>query len=341
MGVNLGKIIEGKEIELSSLSGKKIAIDAFNAIFQFLSIIRDKETGEPLKDSKGRITSHLSGIFYRTANLIEFGIKPIFVFDGEPPDFKKKTIEKREKMRLEAERKMKEAIEKGEEFFKYAQATARINEEIIEDSKKLLNYMGVPWIQAPSEGEAQCSFMCKNGDVDFSASQDYDSLLFGSPHLVRNLTISGRKKRPNVNIFYEVMPEVINLDEVLKELEITREQLIILGMLVGTDYNIGVKGIGPKKALKYVKENKNLESIINGLSWTEDVDINEVFDFFMNPIVTEDYNIEWKKPDVDKIIKFMVDEHNFSQERVEKTIDKLESGYIKSSQKTLGKWFVK
>lgn len=339
MGVSLSKLIKGREIELNFLSGKKVAIDAFNTIFQFLSIIRDRESGEPLKDSKGMVTSHLSGILYRTTNLLEVGIKPVFVFDGEPPIFKKRTIEERERIKREAEKKMKGALERGEEVFKYAQATSRLNDAMIEESKLLLDYMGVPWIQAPSEGEAQCSFMCKKGDVDYSSSQDYDSLLFGSSHLVRNLSVSGRKRLPRTNTFYELKPEVIELKEALAELGITRQQLIILGMLIGTDYNMGVMGVGPKKALKMVTENKSLEAVINGLSWTEKTDINKVFDFFMNPPSTEDYVLEWKEAQIDKIISFMVDKHDFSSDRITKITDKLKAGKSKSSQDNLGKWF--
>ncbi len=341
MGVSLGKLVAAKEIELKSLAGKSIAIDAFNTIFQFLSIIRDRTTGEPLKDSKGRVTSHLSGILYRISSLLELGIKPVFVFDGKPPPFKRKTIEERERIKQEAEKKMKEAMERGEEVMKYAQATSRLTNDMIEDSKALLGYMGIPWIQAPSEGEAQCCFMANRGDVNFTASQDYDSLLFGSPRLIRNLSISGRKKLPGKNVYYELKPELLELKAVLEELGITREQLIIIGMLVGTDYNMGVNGVGPKKALKIVKESGSLETVMNGLTWTEDVDIREVFDFFINPPSSEDYKLEWKPPDADKIVKFMTDEHDFSRERMEKTLERIRSGQNKSGQGSLGKWLIK
>ena len=219
MGVQLGDIIPKEEIELHELSGMKIAIDAHNNLYQYLSIIRDKLTGEPLKDSKGRITSHLSGLFYRTANLIEIGIKPCFVFDGEPPEFKKITLEERIEAKEKAREKWEEALEKGEKAITYAQAAAVLSEEMIEDAKKLLDYMGIPWVQAKSEGEAQCAYMCKKGDVDFSASQDYDSLLFGSPFLIRNISISGKRKLPRKEIYIEIKPEIIELKKVLEELE--------------------------------------------------------------------------------------------------------------------------
>ncbi|HLC59348.1 MAG TPA: flap endonuclease-1 [archaeon] len=341
MGVSLSKLVHGKEIDLKFLSGKRIAIDAFNTIFQFLSIIRDRETGEPLKDRKGMVTSHLSGLLYRTANLVEAGIKPAFVFDGQPPEFKRKTIEERQKVKADAEKKMKEARESGGDVFKYAQATSRLTDDMIKEAKTLLGLMGIPWFQAPSEGEAQCAVMCKRGDVDYSASQDYDSLLFGSPHFIRNLSISGRKKMPGRNIFYELKPEVLTISEVLSKLGITHDQLIVLGMLIGTDYNVGVKGVGPMKALKIVKESKKLEEIINGLNWTEMTNINDVFEFFKNPPFDENYQLEWKEPDITGITDFMVDKHDFSQDRIVKVLDRVKDGYKKSAQETLGKWFKK
>lgn len=240
MGVPIGDLVPRKEIDLENLYGKKIAIDALNAIYQFLSTIRQRD-GTPLMDSKGRITSHLSGLFYRTINLMEAGIKPAYVFDGKPPEFKRKELEKRREAREEAELKWKEALAKGnlEEARKYAQRATKVNEMLIEDAKKLLQLMGIPIIQAPSEGEAQAAYMASKGDVYASASQDYDSLLFGAPRLIRNLTITGKRKMPGKDVYVEIKPELVVLDEVLKELKITREKLIELAILVGTDYNPG------------------------------------------------------------------------------------------------------
>ncbi|MBI2084789.1 MAG: flap endonuclease-1 [Candidatus Aenigmarchaeota archaeon] len=339
MGVQISSIIPSKEIELTDLAGKKIAVDALNTLFQFLAIIRDRMTGEPLKDSKGRITSHLSGLFYRTSNLIEAGIKPVFVFDGKPPEFKRETLEAREVAKKEAERKWEEAVERGEAAIKYAQAASRMTDDMLEGSKKLLDYMGIPHVQAPSEGEMQCAFMCKKGEVWASASQDYDSVLDGSPRLVRNLSISGRKKLPGKEVYVEVKPELIELDKVLSELGITHEQLVVLGILVGTDYNPnGVKGIGPKTALKLVKEHKTLKKVMENVEWTFDVKAEDIYEFFLNPPAVEDYKLEWKAPDKKKLMDFMVDEHDFSAERMEKVIDKLQENYNKSKQSSLSGW---
>ncbi|HKZ39867.1 MAG TPA: flap endonuclease-1, partial [Candidatus Hodarchaeales archaeon] len=243
MGVAISKLVPKKEIEFSDLKGKRIAIDAFNTIFQFLSIIRDRITGEPLKDHKGRVTSHLSGLLYRTTNMLEAGIRPVYVFDGKYPEFKKKTIAEREQVREEARKKWEEAVRAGKPAMKYAQAASEMTQDILESSKEILELMGIPWIQAVSEGEAQCSHMCIKGDVWATGSQDADSLLFGTPRLVKNLSSSGRKKVPNKEVYIEVRPELIELKAVLHALGLTREQLIMVGLLIGTDYNEGIKGV--------------------------------------------------------------------------------------------------
>jgi flap endonuclease-1 len=337
MGVDIGELFEKEQVEIEYFSGKKVAIDAFNALYQFLATIRQPD-GTPLKDSQGRITSHLSGILYRVSNMVEMGIKPVFVFDGEPPKFKKAEIEQRRKIREEAERKWKRALELGlEDARKYAQQATRVDEYIVESAKKLLKLMGIPIVQAPSEGEAQAAYMAKKGDVDFTGSQDYDSLLFGSPKLARNLTITGKRKLPGKNVYVEVKPEVIELEPNLKRLGITREQLVDIALLIGTDYNEGVEGVGIKKAYKYVKAYGDVFKVLRVLKVQPKEPIEEIREFFLNPPVTDDYEIRFEKPDEDGIIEFLCEEHDFSRERVEKAVEKLKA--IKSDQMTLERWF--
>jgi flap endonuclease-1 len=340
MGVQIQPLIQAKEIDFTCLSGKIIGIDAYNALYQFISIIRQRPTGEFLRDSKGRITSHLSGLFYRTINLLEYNIKPVYVFDGVPPEFKTSTINSRKKIREEAEKKWKESIERGdmEEAFIHAQAAVTVTDEMIEESKLLLKYMGIPVVEAKSEGEAQLAFMCKKGDIWASASQDYDALLFGSPRLIRNLSISGKRKLPRKEIYVEIKPELIELEELLKQYEITREQLIIIGMLIGTDYNPGVHRVGPKTALKLVSQYRTLEEVIKHVSWECDIDLNEIYNFFLSPPVNNNYEIKWEPMQKDKIIKLMVDEHDFSKERIENALNKVERILDEAKQKTLSEW---
>ncbi|MDH7477807.1 MAG: flap endonuclease-1 [Candidatus Bathyarchaeota archaeon] len=343
MGVNLRDLVPKKIVRLEDLSGKSIAIDAYNALYQFLAIIRQPD-GTPLKDTMGRITSHLSGLLYRTSNLVEMGIKPIYVFDGTPPTLKEVEIKRRMKAKEEALIRYEQAIKEGkiEEARMYAQATSRLKDYMAEDSKKLLDLMGIPWIQAPSEGEAQAAHIVKRGDADYCASQDYDSLLFGAPRLVRNVTISGRRKLPSKNVYIEVIPEVVELESVLQECNITYEQLIDVGILIGTDFNPdGVKGLGPKTALKLIKEYGNIESAMPYLKNAEfPVEPQRIREIFLHPKVTNNYKIEWKEPDVEGIVNFICKERDFSEDRVRKAVEKMQKGITKQKGKTtLEEWF--
>ncbi len=336
MGVKISELVPKKEIKMEHLANKVLAVDALNAIYQFLSIIRQAD-GTPLKDSNGRITSHLSGLFYRNVNLLEKGLKLVYVFDGERPQFKEKTVEERQRAREEAAEKWRAALEAGmmEEAKKYAQAAVTLDEYMIAESKELLEAMGIAVIQAPSEGEAQAAYFVKKGKAYASVSQDMDSLLFGSPRMIRNLNITGRRKIPGRPYFKEITPEMIELRELLSVLGITQDELIILGILVGTDYNPeGVRGIGPKKALKLVREYRTLDEVLTHVNWEHDVDPHAIFDFFKNPPV-EDVEIKFPEMDREKIIRILVDEHEFSTERVENALAKLEEAERAKTQKTL------
>ncbi|MDH5481613.1 MAG: flap endonuclease-1 [Candidatus Bathyarchaeota archaeon] len=344
MGVNLRDLVPKTIVKLEDLSGKSIAIDAYNALYQFLAIIRQPD-GTPLKDAGGRITSHLSGLLYRTSNLVEMGIKPVYVFDGAPPALKEVEIKRRMKVKEEALVRYEQALREGktEEARVYAQATSHLKDYMAEDSKKLLDLMGIPWVQAPSEGEAQAAHLVKRGDTDFCASQDYDSLLFGAPKLVRNLTITGRRKLPSKNIYIEVIPEVVEMENVLKGCGITYEQLIDVGILIGTDFNPdGIKGLGPKTALKLIKEHETLENALPHLKNAEfPAEPQRIREIFLRPKVTDNYRIEWKEPNTEGVIDFICRERDFSEERVRKAIEKMLKGTEKLKGKTtLEKWFV-
>jgi len=348
MGVDLKDLIPPsakREIsDLRELRGKVIAIDAYNALYQFLAAIRQPD-GTPLMDSKGRVTSHLSGLFYRTINIMEHGIKPVYVFDGKPPELKAKEIEARRTVRVMAEEKYKQALKEGdlEAARRYAQMASRLTDEMVEDAKKLLTAMGIPWVQAPSEGEAQAAFMAAKGDVWATASQDYDSLLFGSPRLLRNLTISGRRKLPRKDVYVEIKPELIELGKLLKALGITREQLVDIAILLGTDYNPdGVKGIGPKSALRYIKSYGSLEKALKALPQAKfPVEPSKIKEIFLNPPTTTNYELKWVEPDEAKIIELLVEEHDFSEERVKHAIERLKQAHkgIKVTFTGLDRWF--
>lgn len=331
MGVNLGGIVDKKKTSLEELQGKSLAVDGYNALYQFLAIIRGT-MGEPLTDRAGRITSHLSGLFYRTVNMIERGIRVVYVFDGEPPALKEVEIKRRMQIKEEAIIRYEDALKRGavEEAKRYAQMTSRLKDEMVEDAKRLLSSMGVPWIQAPSEGEAQAAYIVSESHLWAVASQDYDSLLFGAPILVRNLTVSGRRKLPGKNVYAEVEPEIIDLRKALTDLGLTREQLIDVAILLGTDYNPGgFKGIGPKTALKLIRELGTLERAVEELQQDRTAEeLLKIRQIFLEPKVTDDYKIEWRKPDPESTIQFLCKERDFSEERVRNALDRI----LKSSE---------
>jgi flap endonuclease-1 len=343
LGVKLGGLVEAKKVAIDSLSGRTLALDGHNILYQFLAIIRGRG-GEPLRDRDGRVTSHLSGLIYRNSNLIEAGIKIAYVFDGKPHKFKSAVIKQRQTIRMEAKKKYEKAVKEGrpEEARRYGQISVTATTDIISDAKRLLSLMGVPWIQSPGEGEAQSSYMSRKGDVWGSASQDFDSLLFGAPRLVRNLSITGRRKLPRKNVYIRIEPELIDLHHYLNELGLTRKQLIDVGILVGTDYNPeGVKGVGPKTALKLIKKHDSLEKALPYLKKAEFIHpIEEIRELFLNPKVTDDFTLEWHSPDAEGIVDFLCYERDFNRKRVLKTVEKLESGFNKGRRHvTLERWF--
>jgi len=340
MGLQITDIVPKKEIEISDLRGKTIAVDAFNVIYQFLSTIRQPD-GTPLMDSKQRVTSHLSGLFYRNLSLLQEGIKLIYVFDGKHPELKRRTHEKRQEAKDEAKEKYEKAVEAEdiEGMGKYSRSLVRLDEEKIKESKELLNAMGIAIVQASGEGEAQASYICKKGETYAVASQDYDCLLFETPLLIQNLTLA--KKRKTVSGYVEIKPQLIELKGVLGELGINQEQLITIGVLSGTDYNPGgILGIGPKKALKLVKEHKTAEAVFKFLESDEKFkdkvwfDWKEIFELMKNPDVDKSCKIEFPKIDFEKI-KSILMEHDFSEERIESQFDKLREVKEKNKQKTL------
>jgi len=326
MGVDLGSLVQRRKVSFEELSGKTNAVDAYNALYQFLAIIRGP-TGAPLMDREGRVTSHLSGLLYRTTNLAERGIRLVYVFDGKAPSLKDVEIKRRQQVKEQATVKYEVAVSKGsyEEAKKYAQATGRLRDTMLDDSKKLLEFLGVPWIQAPSEGEAQAAYMAAQGAVWSAVSQDYDALLFGAPRLVRNLTISGKRKLPMRQAYVQIDPELVELESMLRELSLSREQLVDLGILVGTDFNPGgFKGVGPKTALKLIKEHGTLEKI--SASKPEILlphELNRIRDIFLHPEVTNNYNLQWKEPDIESLVAFLCGERDFNEERVRAAVSRV------------------
>ena len=340
MGLDLKTLSVRDKTNLESFSSKIVAIDAYNAIYQFLSIIRGPD-GLPLTDYSGKVTSHISGLFYRNVNFVSIGIKPVYVFDGRPPSLKTAEIEKRKQIKKDATIKYEKALSEGkyEEARKYAQQTSVLRDEMVEDSKKLLDLFGIPHIQAPSEGEATAAHLTITGKAYASASQDFDSLLFGAKKLVRNFTNSGKRKLPNRNTTILVEPELIDLNKTLLALGVTREQLIDIGILIGTDYNPdGFERIGPKTALKVIKDHGKLEDAPQIQDKLDEIDYIKLRQMFLNPKVADVGEINFGNIDYSGIVNYLTKERNFSQERVETSLNRLKKSLEKKSH-TLEQWF--
>ena len=343
MGIKINELVAStkRAITFENLLNKKIAIDAFNTLYQFLAIIRQYD-GTPLMDKEGNVTSHLSGLFYRNINFLEHDIKPIYVFDGESSELKLETIKERKEIKETAREKMIIAQDKEDfkEAKKYAQLTSKLNTNMINESKKLLGYMGIPVLDASSEGEAQSAYLVSNKDAWACASQDYDTLLFGCERLVRNFAVSRKKKVKDTTDTLEI--EYVSLSKFLESLGISREQLIDMGILIGTDFFPGIKGIGQHKALDLIKKHGSIEHIIkeNVQNLRQELEpelVNKVKDLFLNPDVKKEYPpIKWRNVKYEKVEELLIEKHDFSEQRVKNALERLKKKNTSKKQVSLG-----
>ncbi len=343
MGVNISELVEKEEISLDYLIGKKVGIDTYNMLYQFLASIRGPD-GMPLSDSHGNVTSHLTGLFYRTINLVDMGVKPVFVFDGKPSELKSRTLKKRREARTDAEEKSSTALQEGNlaDAQKFGSRALKMTPEMVIEAKEMLTHMGIPIVEAPQEGEAQASVMVNKGQFFGAVSQDFDCLLFGANHLFRNIGMTGKRKVAGKNFYVEVKPQHLELEKVLGQLKLTRQKLIWLGLLVGTDFNEKFPRIGPKTALKLVQKNNSFEDIIAETKFEPEFDYKEIEDLFTNP-VSVDVNpkqLDAKEPNKAKVMEFLVEKHDFSKDRVETTLNAfLKKKEETEKQKSLSQWF--
>lgn len=350
MGTKINELVSEtkKVISFENLLNKEIAIDAFNTIYQFLAIIRQRD-GTPLKDYNGNVTSHLSGLFYRTLNFLEHNIKPIYVFDGIPSELKLETIRERKKIKEEARQKMVKAQDREdyEKATQFAQLTSTLDNNMINESKKLIEYLGIPVIQAKSEGEAQAAYLVDKGDAWGCASQDYDSLLFGAKKLIRNFAVTRTRKVRDTTTSVDI--EYISLIKFLDGLNINREQLIEMGVLIGTDFYPGIKGIGQHTALDLIRKHGSLENLIkNKITIRKKIiDINlevihQIKEIFLKPNVNKEYSKpKWKGVDYEKVEELLIEEHNFSSQRVKNALNQLRKRDLSKRQASLDDFFKK
>ena len=340
MGLDLKPLVKSSPIMISELSGKVIAIDAYNTIYQFLATIRGI-TGELLTNNNGEVTSHLSGLFYRNVNLLAEDIKLIYIFDGKPSPLKSKEIDRRRQVKQDALNKYQEAITAGrfEDARKYSQATSVLTDKMVEESKMILTLLGIPYIQAPSEGEAAAAQLTQSNIAFACASQDYDSLLFGAKRLIRNLAISGKRKVPNRNVYVDIEPEIIEQQQLLNETGLNLEQLVDIGILIGTDFNPGgIPGIGPKTALKLVREHNKLEKIEKIEASLANIPYKEIREVFLKQEAPKINGVEFNEINYDALVNFLCTEKNFSVARVNTSLDKVKKSITNRNQ-SLEKWF--
>jgi flap endonuclease-1 len=271
MGVAISEILPKEAISISRLAGRTLVVDAYNILYQFLTTIRTPD-GTPLKDEHGRVTSHLVGLFARTTNLMVAGVRLAFIFDGPKPALKSGELARRKAAKDEAAAAYADAVEREDvdAMRSFSARSVSLTSDMVSEAKELLSLLGIPVIDALSEAEAQASRYVAEGFAYAVVSQDADCLVFGAPRMIRNLSISGRRKKPGTPLYITVEPELVELSRVLAENGLTHDQLINLCMLVGTDFNPGgIKGIGPKKALKLVKEHSSPEALFSAAKWEE------------------------------------------------------------------------
>ncbi|KAI0301139.1 PIN domain-like protein [Multifurca ochricompacta] len=330
-----------REHDIKNLFGRKVAIDASMSIYQFLIAVRQKD-GEMLTNDAGETTSHLMGFFYRTIRIVENGIKPAYVFDGKPPELKAGVLAKRFERREEAKAEGEEAKETGttEDVDRFSRRTVKVTREHNEECRRLLKLMGIPVVIAPSEAEAQCAELARGGKVYAAGSEDMDTLTFNAPILYRHLTFSEAKKEPISEL---------NLKLVLDGLEMDMSQFIDLCILLGCDYLEPIKGVGPKSALKLVREYGGLKGVVEhlrerqaekeeaaadkedgkkrkgGVQVPEEWPWEEAKKIFEEPDVTpaDQVELEWETPDVEGLVDFLVKDKGFNEERVRKGAEKL------------------
>eukprot|EP00931_Biecheleriopsis_adriatica_P100695 TRINITY_DN75953_c0_g1_i1.p2 TRINITY_DN75953_c0_g1~~TRINITY_DN75953_c0_g1_i1.p2 ORF type:complete len:416 (-),score=124.56 TRINITY_DN75953_c0_g1_i1:123-1307(-) len=329
-----------KEIDSqAAFTGRIVAIDASMCLYQFLIMIRENRSGsyQNLTNEDGQVTSHIIGMLTRTLKLMESGIKPVYVFDGKPPELKLQELEQRREKRKEATANLEAAIEKGdqEQILKSAKATVKVTKEQNEETKRLLRLMGLPVVEAPSEAEATCAALCRDGKVYAAATEDADCLTFGTKILIRNLMAAESQKKQILEV---------NLENILKQLDVTMDQFIDFCILCGCDYCDTVKGVGPSTAIKLIMQHGNLEKVLESLG-PEKMPANFRYEaarmFFKEceAVDTTTCEFEFKEPDFEGLSKFLVEECSFSKERVDKYVERLKNSKSRTKQRPLDMFF--
>ena len=329
MGCNLRDLAPAQPIDLSDLSGQRVAVDVFLNAYQFITSMTG-EDGKPLSYN-GKPVSHLMGFLDRASIMVSEGIDPVFVFDGRPLELKRASLEGRKDRKVEAVGKWEAAMKEGDMAAakKLGPQTAEFNREMVAETKRLFDCMGLTWLEAPMEAEGASAVRCRRGEGGAVASQDWDTLLYGSPVMVRNLTAHGTRKFGRV-----MQAERIVLSEMLEELGISHEQLVDLGIMIGTDFHPGFKGIGPKTGLKLIKEHGNLEAVAQVKDHEVPENLAEIRSLFLSHPVGPEPLPESTKAVEEDMREFLQVEMGFSEARMERALDRLGSvGRLRSKSR--------
>jgi len=341
MGIKLQNLVIRNKIEFSELACKIIAIDAPNIVMSLFNFARKEgvnSSGGAILDRTQRPISHLYGLLYRVNFFYSKKIFPIFCFDGKDSELKKLNTKDRLNDFRFTEKWYQKAYQSGNRELAKQIALSKeyMWQNIIQESKKLLSALGVPFIESPASAESQCAQLVKEKIVHYSNSQDYDSLLFGCPHLLQNVSKSLKRKIQGRWTYQKVVPYAIHLKETLNQLGIDQFQLVDMALMMETDYFPGIRSIGPKTALKLIKQYNTIETIIKKeyskydfLDLTHEV-IMKIRKIFLVPeVVKISDSLSWTFPNEPQILSLLCEEHNLNRERVENNVTKLITNFEK------------
>jgi len=314
-----------EEVSFADLGGGVVAVDAHNWLYKYLTTTVKWTNDRVYTTPDGTEVANLLGTVKGLPKFFENDLTPIFVWDGGVTELKDDEIEERREQRAKYEAQLEEAKEEGDAVAvaRLESRTQRLTDTIHETTRELLDILDVPQVEAPAEGEAQAAYMSRvDDDVDYAGSDDYDTLLFGAPLTLRQLTSSGA-------------PEVMDFDATLDELDVTWEQLVDIAILCGTDFNEGVTGFGPKTALKSVKEHGDLWGVLEAEGeYVEHAD--RIRELFLDPDVTDDYDIDLDvNPEVDAARAYVCDEWGIPEDEVETAFSRIEESMVQTG---LDRW---
>ncbi|MFB6082327.1 MAG: flap endonuclease-1 [Halanaeroarchaeum sp.] len=314
-----------EEVAFDDLDGTVVAVDAHNWLYRYLTVTV-KFTGQSVyTTADGEEVANLIGIVQGLPKFFEHDLSPVFVFDGGVTDLKSAEIEQRREAKEAAAEKMAEAEEAGDriEAARLESRTQRLTDTIQTTTRELLDLLDVPYVDAPAEGEAQAAYMAREDDaVDYAGSEDYDTLLLGAPVTLRKLTTRGN-------------PERMDFERTLEKHDVTWEQLVDVAILIGTDFNEGLTGYGPKTALSAVKEHGDLMAVLDDEGATIE-NAEQIRELFLDPEVTDDYDVDLDiAPKVDEAKAYVTEEWGIPLEEVERGFQRIEESV---TQTGLDRW---